>query len=73
VNETRERKISIRECSCDCPHVRPDRRLPRSVGLFSLKNYAAAVGERLEHVLRRVLVDAHRRLTALLKPRERGI
>jgi hypothetical protein len=60
VHETGHRKISPTECRRDGPHVRPDGRLPLRIRFLSLKDNAATVRQRLEDVLRRVLVDAHR-------------
>jgi hypothetical protein len=66
MDETGERKIPSGECRCDGPHVRSDCGLALRVILLSLKDHPSAIRQRLEDVLRRVLIDAHRRFAALL-------
>ena len=71
MDEAGQRKVSATECIRDGPHVSPNGCLSLWIGLLRLENHASAIGQRLENVLRGVLVDTHRCLAALLKGRER--
>ena len=70
---TRHGEVAAGERGRDVAEVRADRRHGGRVVAVARERDAAAVGERVEAVRRRVLVDAHRGLAALLQRGERGV
>jgi hypothetical protein len=73
VYETGNCKVPVAERSRNRAHVGADSSFSDGVVFFSLQHDAAAVSERLENVLRRVLIHSHRGFAPLLECGERGI
>src|SRR6266480_3888934 len=70
VHESRQREITTGESGRGGAHVGPDGRFAGEVGLLSLQHDTATTWERLEDMLRCVLVDSHRGFATLLQRRK---